>query len=208
MSPRRRELISTLGPTPHSAQSGSRQCSSRKVVDISALDKLHALYILQTANIAAMSRSLTQSLRTLPRVERCLHHTSRTYTALATQTSHDLPSKRQYHTARPRLASSTNPRTSHSKSRPCSRPFHTTPAHSALASTKSGVTRGPSMAVAMAQQREKQIELGEYPDDLGLVEGTFIKPRPGNRPSWRKDFGSRWLLEKRWLVTRLREVAA
>lgn len=64
----------------------------------------------------------------------------------------------------------------------------------------------PSMSVAREREARQVLERGQIPDDLGLIDGTFIMPFGKNRPSWAKDFRGRWQMEKARWWTRVREV--
>lgn len=63
----------------------------------------------------------------------------------------------------------------------------------------------PSMSVARKQQEVQAMSRGAIPDDIGLIEGTFIMPRGKNRPSWLNNFWMRWKLEKHRAWQRLME---
>lgn len=60
----------------------------------------------------------------------------------------------------------------------------------------------PSMAVAREKQRADIIGKGQIPDDVGLMQGTFIMPFGKNLPGWFGDFKGRWKLEKKRAWTR------
>ena len=64
----------------------------------------------------------------------------------------------------------------------------------------------PSMKLEMEKQKEKALSSGQIPDDLGLMQETFIMPFGKNRPSWFANFRGRFRLEKKRLSTRIREI--
>ena len=54
----------------------------------------------------------------------------------------------------------------------------------------------PSISRAQKEQQEAMIRSGQVPDDVGLLQDTFILPRAaGDRWSWR--------LRKKWMWTRM-----
>ena len=65
----------------------------------------------------------------------------------------------------------------------------------------------PSMAVAREKERAATLGRGEIPDDLGLMEGTFIMPSGRNLPSWTREFKRRWGLERHRVRVKLGEFA-
>lgn len=66
----------------------------------------------------------------------------------------------------------------------------------------------PSMAVAREKERAATLGRGQIPDDLGLLEGTFIMPFGKNLPSWTKEFKKRWRLERHRAKVKLTEAMA
>ena len=82
---------------------------------------------------------------------------------------------------------------------PQSQPFSTSRRWLAQRMPSTRKPSSPSMAVQYKQQKEKAVREGQIPDDLGLMQNTFIMPTGKNRPSWFSDFKRRWRLERvRW----------
>ncbi|KAF2773816.1 hypothetical protein EJ03DRAFT_323191 [Teratosphaeria nubilosa] len=66
----------------------------------------------------------------------------------------------------------------------------------------------PSIAVKMKEQQKKALAGGELPDDVGLLPQTMVMPSSSKRPSWFKDGGNRWRMEKARIKTRFYEFAS
>ena len=62
------------------------------------------------------------------------------------------------------------------------------------------------MVVALEQAKQQALREGQIPNDLGLMQDTFVMPFGKNRPSWLKDYKDRWRLEKRRFRLRITEV--
>ena len=63
----------------------------------------------------------------------------------------------------------------------------------------------PSMSVQREKERAQVMGRGEIPDDVGLLQGTFIMPIGKNRPGWFTYFKMRWRLEKYRFGAKLRD---
>ena len=62
------------------------------------------------------------------------------------------------------------------------------------------------MSVARKQQQAQVLSRGAIPDDVGLMDGTFIMPSGKRLPSWSGEFKKRWRLEKHRAWQRLYEL--
>jgi protein MBA1 len=127
---------------------------------------------------AAMSRPLALPIRLVNSSTQCLRQQRPGYAPL-----------------RNTISSSSNT-TTRQWTPPAKRSFaNTTPARSMMRGQMKQPAQ-PSISRAQKEQQEAMIRSGQVPDDVGLLQGTFVLPRAsGDRWSWR--------LRKRWLWVRM-----
>ena len=144
--------------------------------------------------LASMSKRLCTALRT---TTRCQFHYAR---KCASRKASDPTGDRDLLLNQPRRSSASKLQL---------RSFSTTRSWRAMARTVMPAGRQPaqpSMVVALERAKQQALREGQIPNDLGLMQDTFVMPFGKNRPSWLKDYKDRWRLEKKRLRMRLTEV--
>lgn len=186
--------------------------STRCVYKVGCCHEANAKHV--DVDLQTFSRFIS---RNIPPFPFRLHHDT---TPMSTSLLRSLPPSRQYERHLQRCAQqfllrddlrplrSNNP----IPSRQCLRqrqPFSSTslrPAAGKVMQPKIKQKAQPSMTVTRKQQEAQVISRGAIPDDVGLMDQTFIMPHGKNKPSWLKDFNMRWRLEKHRLKTRVFEI--